>query len=268
MTGRKTLVLKFGGAAVASPAHFHAIASLILRKLVSFERIVAVVSAMGDMTDHLLSLAHEVHPEPPKREVDMLVSTGERISTALLAMALHRQGHHAVSFTGSQSGIVTTEDHTDARIVDVRPYRLLPHLDKGQVVIVAGFQGVSTTKEITTLGRGGSDTTAVALGVALAAERVEFFKDVLGIYSADPRTDPAAQLVSELSYAQAFNLVEKGKHAVLHPRCIRLAEKNNLPLRVLSFKEAEREESGSWIRSPNTQREASLCYEIEERPAN
>lgn len=244
----RPLVMKFGGAAVAAPEQFDHIAEIILKRREEFSQIVTVVSAMGDMTDQLLQLAKQVNPSPPRREVDMLVSVGERISISLLAMALAGKGRQAVSFTGSQSGIITTAAHTEAQIVEVRPDRLRPHLDEGQIVIVAGFQGVSRLREITTLGRGGSDTTAVALGVALGAERVEFYKDVDGIYTADPKSDAKAQRCPRLSYADALALVACGSHPVLHPRCLQLAARNRIPLHVLSFHASvEGCERGSWI---------------------
>lgn len=243
---RKAIVLKFGGASVATPESFHAVADLVLQRLQEYPRLVVVVSAMKGTTDQLINLARQVHSRPPERELDMLVSVGERISISLLAMALDRKGHAALSFTGSQSGIVTTSDHTNALILDVRPQRLLPYLDAGRVVIVAGFQGVSESKEITTLGRGGSDTTAVALGVSLGAERVEFFKDVGGIYSADPRRHSASPLLPRLTYEEALRVVAESEHAVLHPRCIALAAKNGLPLRVLGFDPSQKNE-GTWI---------------------
>ena len=189
------LVMKFGGASVREAKSFITIADLIIERAKVHQESVVVVSAMGGATDQLLTLAQEIHPEPPRRELDMLISVGERVSISLLAMALSLRGREAVSFTGSQSGIITCENHTDARIVDVRPSRLLPILKKGQIAIVAGFQGVSRTGEITTLGRGGSDTTAVALAVALDAPVVEFYKDVPGS-SLDPQKDPKAQLIT------------------------------------------------------------------------
>lgn len=205
----KTLIMKFGGAAVSSPESFSKIAKIIINRSIEYPRIVIVVSAMGEMTDELIALAHKVHPCPPRREYDMLVSAGERISIALLAMALSRQGKEAVSFTGSQSGIITTSHHSEAKIIDVRPTRLCAALDEGKVVIVAGFQGVSQNKEITTLGRGGSDTTAVALGVALRAEKVEFFKDVAGIYEKDPKLYPEAPFYERLTHEEAVEVVER-----------------------------------------------------------
>jgi aspartate kinase len=177
----------------------------------------------------------------------MLVSTGERVSIALLAMALQLKGVEALSFTGSQSGIITSSSHSQARIIDVRPRRLLPPLEEGKVVIVAGFQGVSLNGEITTLGRGGSDTTAVALGVALGAHCVEFYKDVLGIFPQDPKINPSAEVIPHLSYQQALEIAAQGAK-VLHGRCIELAAKNNLKLHVRSFFDPQLEHSsGTWI---------------------
>lgn len=226
--------MKFGGAAVKSPENFSHIANLMIERGKSYPRIAVVLSAMGGMTDHLISLAHLVNPAPPKREYDMLVSAGERISISLLAMALAAKGRSAVSFTGSQSGIITSNQHSEARIIDVRPARLLPHLEAQEFVIVAGFQGVSIEREITTLGRGGSDTTAVALGVALGAEKVEFYKDVGGIFHQDPKIVPDAPLYSTLSYKAALDVVHRTGQ-ILHPRAIKLAENNGLPLHIRSF---------------------------------
>ncbi len=236
---KKTLIMKFGGAAVKTPESFACLASLIKERKKHYPRIVAVVSAMGGMTDHLISLALQVNPHPPKREYDMLVSVGERISISLLAMALEAQGERAVSFTGSQSGVLTTIQHSDARIVAVQPYRLQKHLDQGDVVIVAGFQGVSKEREITTLGRGGSDTSAVALGIALGAEKVEFYKDVGGIFSEDPIHFPHASVYEALSFEEALDIVQRTGGRVLHPRALILAQKNQLPLHVRSFNQLE-----------------------------
>lgn len=235
--------MKFGGASVSTVEHFKAIAELIGRKTSDFQRIVVVVSAMGDTTDRLIELAQKVHPDPPKREYDMLLTVGERISMALLAMALSHYGLEASSFTGSQSGIITCNRHSEARIIDVRPHRLVPHLRAGKIIIVAGFQGVSFDNEITTLGRGGSDTSAVALGVALKAEIVEFYKDVPGIFSEDPKVNSDARLFDNLSYDQALEIALQG--SVLHPRCILLAKKNRQALHVLSYR--SKEKKGTWI---------------------
>lgn len=237
MFQKNIVIMKFGGASVASSERFAQIADIILKKA-EHARVVVVVSAMGDTTNQLLALAREVHPEPPLREQDMLISVGERISMTLLAMALHFKKREAISFTGSQSGIITTALHAEARIIDVKPQRLLRALSAGRIVIVAGFQGVSSEGEITTLGRGGSDTTAVALGVSLKASCVEFYKDVQGIYSEDPKKNVDAMYYPKLSYEEALSIVRKGSR-VLHPRCIELAAKNNLLLHVISFYDPE-----------------------------
>ena len=230
--------MKFGGASVATPEHFSKIADIIIERLKSIPRIIIVVSAMGKTTDELINLAKQVNPSPPKREYDMLVSVGERISISLLAMALAAKNYEAVSFTGSQSGIITTEEHTEARILDIKPRRLISSLDAGKIVIVAGFQGVSINGNITTLGRGGGDTSAVALGVAFNA-KVEFYKDVPGFFSEDPKINPQATHYSSLSYSQALDITTKGAK-ILHPRSIQLAEKNFLQLQVLSFDESKK----------------------------
>lgn len=229
----ETVVMKFGGAAVATTERFSTIADLIVKRRASCKRMIVVISAMAHTTDQLIKLAKEVNEDPPQREYDMLVSVGERISMSLLAMALAKKGVRAVSFTGSQAGIITCPRHTDARITEVRPGRLLACLDAEQVVIVAGFQGVSSNGEITTLGRGGSDTSAVALGIALGGV-VEFYKDVAGIYDCDPKKKSDACLLKSLSYEDALDIVRSGAQ-VLHPRCIELAQQNGIPLIVRSF---------------------------------
>jgi aspartate kinase len=227
--------MKFGGAAVATPQHFARIADIIIQRRNEYPRIAVVVSAMGDTTDQLIALAHAVNKSPPKREYDMLVSVGERVSISLLAMALEAKGlQQAVSFTGSQSGIITCAQHSDARIVDVRPRRLLAALDAGAVAIVAGFQGVSAHGEITTLGRGGSDTSAVALAIALRAGKVEFFKDIAGLYPEDPKLNPHACVLPQLTYEEALQIIEKGAD-VLQARSVALAQKNAIVLHVRSF---------------------------------
>jgi len=244
---KNCIVLKFGGASVSSPEAFSSIADIILHRKSIYKKVIVVVSAMGDTTDELISLANKVNPNPPRRELDMLLSVGERISIALLAMALAAKGTEALSFTGSQSGILTTSDHANAKIVNVKPNRLLPHLNNGKIVIVAGFQGMSLDGEITTLGRGGSDTTAVALAVSLEADKVEFFKDVSGIYDKDPKKFSNANLLNQLTYKEAFEIMDKGAQ-VLHSRCVRLAEKNSLPLKVLSFSSFLDENIGTIIK--------------------
>lgn len=250
--------MKFGGASVATPESFQKIAEIIIERSNQYKKIVVVVSAMGNTTDQLLELARKVHPNPPAREQDMLVSVGERISMALLAMALAAKGRGAVSFTGSQSGIITCGNHADARIIDVKPRRLESALSAGQIAIVAGFQGVSRTGEITTLGRGGSDTSAVALAVATGAPKVEFYKDVPGICDFDPKTNPRAKVFSRLSYEAALKLA-RGGAKVLHARSIELAEKNGVQLSVLSFQHPK--EAGTTI--GQCQRNSFLSYEVE-----
>lgn len=232
------IVMKFGGAAVKTPKCFSRIADLVAER----KPVVVVVSAMGDMTNQLIELAGEVSKSPPKRELDMLVSVGERISMSLLAMALAEKGVEAVSFTGSQAGIITSDDHTNARIIDVKPHRLLPVLEAGKVAVVAGFQGMSSSKEITTLGRGGSDMTAVALGVALGGECVEFYKDVEGIYDDYPH----GKLCPDLSYAQAIEIAESAAHPVLDPYALHYAKEHTMPLHVRSF--LVETSVGTWVR--------------------
>lgn len=245
----QTLIMKFGGAAVSSPERFASIADIILERKKSFKKIVVTVSAMGEMTDELILLAQKVNANPPRRELDMLISVGERVSIALLAMALQAKGAEAKSFTGSQSGIITSTDHAEAKVVDVRPHRLLPLLENEVIAVVAGFQGMSTAGEITTLGRGGSDLSAVALGVALNASHVEFYKDVLGIFDCDPKINPNAQLLPELSFEDALKIMQDGAQ-VLQARCVQLAQKNNLNLHVLPFAPPTAGPFGTWIRNP------------------
>lgn len=241
-----TIILKFGGASVASPSSFAHIADIIIDRKKLYKNVVVVVSAMGNTTDELISLAHQVNPSPPRRELDMLISVGERISIALLAMALAAKNINAVSFTGSQTGIITTNENGHAKIIDVKPKRLLPYLEKGEVVIVAGFQGMSIGGDITTLGRGGSDTTAVALAVALGAKSVEFFKDVHGVYDKDPKNHPAAKLLPSLHYDDALKIIQAGAQ-VLHERCVIMAKKNNIKLNVLCFQDYKNPNSGTVI---------------------
>jgi aspartate kinase len=259
---KKIVVMKFGGAAVATPEHFSRIANIIIDRARDFSRIVIVVSAMGNTTDQLIALAKQVHPDPPRREYDMLVTVGERISIALLAMALAHKKQEAVSFTGSQSGIITCAKHSEARIIEVRPHRILSVLEAGKIAIVAGFQGVSRGGEITTLGRGGSDTTAVALGIGLQAERVEFYKDVPGVFNEDPKKSSAACMFSKLSYSAALDIVQKGAK-ILHPRSIELASKNRLTLHVRSFNEVDGTQKEGTIIGEDTEKVDAMtpCYE-------
>jgi aspartate kinase len=228
------IVQKYGGTSVDGPERIRAVAQRVATARRAGHDTVVVVSAMGHTTDELLSLAHRVSAEPRARELDMLLTVGERVSMALLAMALHDLGVDAISFTGSQSGILTDGAHRAARIVDIRPERIRAALSAGNVVIVAGFQGVNPrTKEITTLGRGGSDTTAVALAAILGPARCEIYTDVPGVLTADPRVAPKARVIPKMSYAACSALAHLGGR-VLHARCVDLAAKYRVPLTVRS----------------------------------
>jgi aspartate kinase len=227
------LVQKYGGTSVGTPERIEAVAERILEAKRAGHHMIIVVSAMGDTTDHLMDLARQIHPRPPRRELDMLLTAGERISMALLAMALEKRGARAASFTGSQSGILTDPGHGQAKIRDVRPFRLRDELSRGTIVIVAGFQGVSAEKEITTLGRGGSDTTAVALAAAFDARACEIYTDVDGVFTADPRLVPAARQVDALSYRAMSALAHLGAQ-VLHARSVDLAARFGVALWVKS----------------------------------
>lgn len=254
-----TLVMKFGGASVATPQHFTQIAKIILDKKKDHPRLVIVVSAMANATAQLISLAREVNPNPPSREYDMLVSVGERISISLLAMALAKLGVQAVSYTGSQSGIMTSEEHSSAKIVDVRPHRIVKTLEQGKVAIIAGFQGCSLAGEITTLGPNGSDISAVAMGVAIGADHVEFYKDVPGIFDLDPKLSTKARHHSHLTYDEADQVLKKGGR-ILHPRCLELAKNNNLPLWIRSF--IDPKAKGTLISDINLKMADRALYEL------
>jgi aspartate kinase len=224
------VVQKYGGTSLATPKHIQQAAHRIAELKKTGTQVVVVVSAMGHTTDHLIKLASKTVKSPPSRELDMLLTAGERVSMSLLAMSLQERDIPAISFTGSQSGIITTENHTQAKILEIKPARIQDELAKEKVVIIAGFQGVSRNKEITTLGRGGSDTTAVALAAVLKADRCEILTDVRGIYSADPRLVPEAKLFSYLSYDKCLQLSVLG--AKMHPRSIELAKRFNVPVLI------------------------------------
>jgi len=223
------IVRKYGGSSLRAPEQIRTVARHIANLKKDGHDVVVVVSAMAATTDEFIELAGALHDNPPKREMDMLLSVGERISCSLLAMALDREGVKAVSYTGSQVGIITDTAHGEACIVDVRPERLLEALEKDQVVVVAGFQGVSIDKEITTLGRGGSDATALALAAAIGAERCELMKDVDGIYSADPRLVEKPVLRGELDFDTAQRMAAGGSN-VLQSEAARLAKEHQVPL--------------------------------------
>jgi aspartate kinase len=239
-----TVVMKFGGTSVAGPERLRRVARRLVSAQEDGNRVVAVLSAMGATTDELISLAHQVSVRPDPRELDMLISVGERISCALAAMAINDLGHRAVSLTGSQAGIVTDTKHGKAKIVDVRARRIHESLDRDEIVLVAGFQGVSTDNDVTTLGRGGSDTTAVALAAALGAERCEIFTDVEGVFTADPRIVPGARKLHAVSYEEMLELAASGAR-VLQLRCVEFARNHGVTLHVRS---TFADEEGTWIR--------------------
>lgn len=241
------LVQKFGGTSVGTPQRLLDVSRRILEEKQRGWQVLVVVSAMGQTTDELVALAKAVSPHPPRREMDMLLTAGERISMALLAMALEARGAPAVSFTGSQSGIITDPRHSDARIVEIRPMRIEEALAEGRVVIVAGFQGVSPQKEITTLGRGGSDTTAVALAIRFASPWCEIFTDVHGVMSADPRIVAGARTIPRIGYEATIMLSHLGAQ-VLFRRSVILARKYRMPLRVRC---ALADGAETWIAAPD-----------------
>jgi aspartate kinase len=227
------VVMKFGGTSVADATCIKRVANRIVEARKEGHPVVAVVSARGDTTDELIEMAREISDNPPAREMDMLLSTGERISAALVAMAIHELGYDAISLTGSQAGIVTDTAHTKAKILDIRPHRILKALEEGRVVLVAGFQGVSTDQDVTTLGRGGSDTTAVALAAALGAEACVIFTDVDGVYTTDPRVVPEARKLEVISNDEMLELTAGGAK-VMMLRSIELARRFDVPLWVRS----------------------------------
>jgi aspartate kinase len=223
------VVQKYGGSSVADPNKLKKVAERVMQTRISGHDVVVVVSAMGDTTDELLALAKTISPNPDRRELDMLLSAGERISMALLSMAIRELGGDAISFTGSQSGIITNDRHVDARIIEVRPFRVQDELARGKIVVVAGYQGVSYRKEITTLGRGGSDTTAVAMAAALGAEWCEICSDVDGIYTTDPRVVRRASRIPVISYEETQELAESGAK-VLNAQAVEFAKERGIAI--------------------------------------
>ena len=238
------IVQKFGGSSVADAESMKRVAARIVATKKAGNEVVVVVSAMGDTTDELIDLAKQITPIPTGRELDMLLTAGERISMSLLAMAITNLGHEARSFTGSQAGVITDSSHGRARIIDVTPGRIQEALKEGAIAIVAGFQGISQdTKDVTTLGRGGSDTTAVALAAALDADVCEIYTDVDGVFSADPRVVPAARKLKSVTYDEMLELAASGAK-VLHLRCVEYARRYELPIHVRSsFSTHE----GTWV---------------------
>jgi len=228
------IVQKYGGSSVSDAERIKRVAERIVAARKAGHDVCVIVSAMGDTTDELLDLAHQVSPLPPGRELDMLLTAGERISMALLAMAIHNLGYEARSYTGSQAGVITTSSHGRARIIDVTPGRLRSALDEGAIAIVAGFQGVAQdTKDITTLGRGGSDTTAVAVAAALHADVCEIYTDVDGVFTADPRIVPDARRIERITYEEMLELAACGAK-VLMLRCVEYARRYGMPIHVRS----------------------------------
>jgi aspartate kinase len=239
-----TMVMKFGGTSVADPEKIRRVAERLVATRRAGARVVAVVSAMGYHTDELLALAHQVSPRPKPRELDMLISVGERISCALVAMAISDLGTDAISLTGSQAGIVTDTVHGKAKIVEVKAHRIHQELDGERIVLVAGFQGVSTAYDVTTLGRGGSDTTAVALAAALGADACEIYTDVEGVFTADPRLVPEARKLHAVSYEEMLEMAASGAK-VLQLRSVEFARNHGVMLHVRS---TFTDEHGTWIR--------------------
>ncbi|HJR18367.1 MAG TPA: aspartate kinase [Actinomycetota bacterium] len=248
------IVQKFGGTSVGSAERIRAVARRVVETRIDGYDVVVVVSAMGDTTDDLVRLASDITPLPPPRELDMLLTAGERISMALLAMAIHSLGHDAVSFTGSQAGIITSSEHGRAKIIDVRAARIQEALGLGKVVIVAGFQGVSTTSDVTTLGRGGSDTTAVALAAAVGAEACEIYTDVDGVHTADPRIVPDARVLHAVSYEEMLEMAASGAR-VLQLRSVEYARNHDVLVRVRS---SFNETTGTWIREEDERMEKAI----------
>ena len=235
----KVIVQKYGGSSIADVEKLEKVAQRIISYAKKGNRVVVVISAMGDTTDELVKLAKEINPNPSEREMDMLMSTGEQISSSLLTMAIHEKGLGAISFTGSQVGIITDTYHTQARILKIETDRIKKELARGNIVIVAGFQGLSTSSEITTLGRGGSDLSAVALAVSLKADLCEIYTDVEGIYTADPRIVLEAKKLNNITFDEMLELAALGAQ-VMHTRAIEVAKKFNIPIHVRgSFTEKE-----------------------------
>ena len=230
---RKIIVQKFGGTSVADTDKIMNVADVVLREKQNGNDVVVVVSAMGHTTDHLVKMAKALSPNPSSREMDMLLSTGEGVSIALLAMAIQAKGYDAVSFNAMQVGIMTENIHSKARIINIKTEKLRKNLEEGKIIVVAGFQGVTEDGEITTLGRGGSDTSAVALAAALNAERCDIYTDVEGVYTTDPRIVPKASRLDIVSYEEMLELAHAGAN-VLHPRSVETAKQFSVPLRVRS----------------------------------
>ncbi len=253
--------MKFGGSSVADAERIRNVARRIAEVRDGGDDVVVVLSAMGKATDGLVALADEISSSPAPREMDMLLSTGERVSCALMAMVLHDLGHEAVSFTGSQAGILTDTAHTKAKIIDINPERLRATLAGGHIALVAGFQGMSTDRSVTTLGRGGSDTTAVALAAALDADVCEIYTDVTGVFTADPRIEPAARKLPLVSHEEMLEMAASGSK-VLALRSVEVARNHGVPLHVRS---SFAPEEGTWITKETPMMERAYVSAIAHR---
>lgn len=250
----KITVQKFGGTSVADTERIRNVARRVSETRSKGDHVVVVISALGDTTDRLVSLAHKISENPREREMDMLLATGEQISVALLSMAMHSLGYEAISFTGAQVGIVTDSSHTKAKILDVKVGRILEELERGNIVIVAGFQGISIDDQITTLGRGGSDTTAVALAAALGADVCEIYTDVDGVFTADPRLMPEARKLERVSYDEMLEMAATGAR-VLQLRSVEFARNYGVVMHVRS---SFSEEEGTWISESDERMEKAI----------
>lgn len=248
------VVMKFGGSSVADATCIKRVAGRIVDAFKDGHPVVAVVSARGDTTDELIEAAREISENPPEREMDMLLSSGERISAALLAMAIYEQGFEAISLTGSQAGIVTDTAHTKAKILDIRPHRIHKAVEEGKIVLVAGFQGVSTDQDVTTLGRGGSDTTAVALAAALGAEVCEIYTDVEGVFTTDPRIVPEARKLDYISNEELLELSASGAK-VMMARSVEVARRYDIPLHIRS---SFTNSPGTWVGQDDSMMEQAI----------
>ncbi|TLM80042.1 MAG: aspartate kinase [Actinobacteria bacterium] len=248
------VVAKFGGTSVGSPERIAAVARRLVARRAAGDDVVAVVSAMGDVTDELVELAAQITPDPPDREMDMLLATGEQVSIALLAMAIHAQGAEAISFTGPQVGIITDTGHTKAKIREVRADCVRDELDAGRIVIVAGFQGMTADGHITTLGRGGSDTTAVAVAAGIGADVCEIFTDVDGVFTADPRIVPAARKIDTISYEEMLELAASGA-GVLNLRAVEFARNHGV---VVHCRSSFNEQPGTIVKEADETMEQAV----------
>lgn len=259
-TSKKLIVKKYGGATVSTPEKIKGVAKDLIRELSAGHTLVVVVSAMGKTTNSLIELASQISARPNQREMDMLLSVGERISMSLLSMSIQDLGGQSISLTGSQAGILTNSDHENAKIIDLRPFRVVEELEKSKIIVLAGFQGVDPdTKEITTLGRGGSDTTAVAVASGLRARVCEILKDVPSVFSADPKKIKTAKVLTELSYEQMMDMTFWGAK-VMHYRSVELAAVKSVGLYVGPSHSAH-DDQGTHIRSYTNQKDFKVIQE-------